>query len=287
MAYEKEWGIVTILVTGATGSVGRLVVDELVALGAPVRALTVNPEKAALPEEVDVVTGYLGRPATLPAALKGVDAVYLAPLPDTVGEFTELAREAGVGRVVALSGSNADEEERAGSSGAHYIKVERAVEAAGFDWTFLRPGVFANNTLGWAEEIRASGTVSSAYPDAAQTPIDLRDIAKVAAKVLTESGHTGRKITLSGPESITQAGQVAAIAAALGTEVRFHELTRAEHRQVWLDYGIPAEVADWLLDGFAEATEHPQVPEPAYEELMGERGTTYHQWAIDNAGAFR
>ncbi|MFI6025039.1 NAD(P)H-binding protein [Amycolatopsis magusensis] len=277
----------TILVTGATGSVGRLVVDELVALGAPVRALTVNPEKAALPPEVEVVTGYLGRPATLPAALKGVDAVYLAPLPDTVADFTALALEAGVGRVVALSGSNAEEEEREGSSGAHYIKVERAVEAAGFDWTFVRPGVFANNTLGWADEIKASRTVSSAYPHAAQTPIDLRDIARVAAKVLTESGHTGRKYTLSGPESITQAGQVEAIAAALGTGIRFHELTREEHREIWLGYGIPAEVADWLLDGFAQATEHPQVPEPGYEELMGHPGTTYAQWAADNAEAFR
>ncbi|MGA6161073.1 NAD(P)H-binding protein [Amycolatopsis magusensis] len=277
----------TILVTGATGSVGRLVVDELVALGAPVRALTVNPEKAALPPEVEVVTGYLGRPATLPTALKGVDAVYLAPLPDTVEDFTALALEAGVGRVVALSGSNADEEEREGSSGAHYIKVERAVEAAGFDWTFVRPGVFANNTLGWADEIKAGGTVSSAYPHAAQTPIDLRDIARVAAKVLTESGHTGRKYALSGPESITQAGQVEAIAAALGTDIRFHELTREEHREIWLGYGIPAEVADWLLDGFAEATEHPQVPEPGYEELMGHPGTTYAQWAADNAEAFR
>ncbi|MDI5979743.1 NAD(P)H-binding protein [Amycolatopsis magusensis] len=277
----------TILVTGATGSVGRLVVDELVALGAPVRALTVNPEKAALPPEVEVVTGYLGRPATLPAALKGIDAVYLAPLPDTVEDFTALALEAGVGRVVALSGSNADEEEREGSSGAHYIKVERAVEAAGFDWTFVRPGVFANNTLGWADEIKASGTVSSAYPHAAQTPIDLRDIARVAAKVLTESGHTGRRYPLSGPESITQAGQVEAVAAALGTGIRFHELTREEHRERWLGYGIPAEVADWLLDGFAEATEHPQVPEPGYEELMGHPGTTYAQWAADNAEAFR
>ena len=76
----------TILVTGATGNVGRLVVDRLLAMGATgVRALTNDPEKAALPAEVEVVEGYIGRPQTVPAALGGVERMYLAPLPETAG----------------------------------------------------------------------------------------------------------------------------------------------------------------------------------------------------------
>ncbi len=80
----------TILVTGATASVGRLLVDELVAAGAPVRALTNKPERAALPEGVEVARGYLGRPESLPAALSGIDTVYLAPLPAYVDDFVRL-----------------------------------------------------------------------------------------------------------------------------------------------------------------------------------------------------
>ena len=107
----------TILVTGATGNVGRLVVDCLLAAGAKqIRALTNNPKKAALPAEVEVVEGYLGRLETLPAALEGVERMYLAPLPKTVRNIVRLAKEAGVRRIVDLSSSDADNE-AAGAAG--------------------------------------------------------------------------------------------------------------------------------------------------------------------------
>jgi uncharacterized protein YbjT (DUF2867 family) len=163
----------TILVTGATGSVGRLLVDELVAAGAPVRALTNNPARAALPDGVEVARGYLGKPATLPAALAGVDTVYLAPLPAYVDDFVECARAAGVRRVVVLSGEPADYEAQGDPSTWHYYRIERAIEAGGFDWTFLRPGQFMNNTLDWAASIKAEGVVRAPYAGAVQTPIDL------------------------------------------------------------------------------------------------------------------
>lgn len=275
----------TILVTGATGNVGRLVVDELIAVGADVRALTIDPERAALPAEAEVIVGSLARPSTLPLALKDVEAVYLAPMARTVGRFCELAKEAGIGRVVALSGSSVGDEHE-GSSGHEFGAVEAAVRAAGFDWTFLRPGVFMNNTLGWAGMVGATGAVQSAYGEATQTPIDLGDIAAVAAHVLTTSGHTGRTYVLSGPEAITQRGQVAAIGAALGKTVAFHELTRVEQRSQWITYGIPEDVVDWLLDGFEETVRHPQAPTGVVEELLGRPGTTYAQWAVANAAAF-
>ncbi|SFB50535.1 Uncharacterized conserved protein YbjT, contains NAD(P)-binding and DUF2867 domains [Amycolatopsis marina] len=276
-----------VLVTGATGNVGRLLVDELVAEEVPVRALTVNPEKAALPSGVEVAKGYLGRPETLPAALAGVDTVYLAPLAETVREFTELAKQAGVRRVVVLSGSNADDEPQPGSSGVDFAIVERAVEAAGFAWTYLRPGVFMNNTLGWAESIRTEGVVREAFGHATQTPIDLGDIAAVAARVIVEDGHVGAKYTLSGPEAITQVEQVEAIGTALGRHVRFQELTRAQARQEWIGAGVPADVTDWLLDGFAQSAAHPQVPTDTVEKLTGRRAKTYAEWAVDNVDAFR
>lgn len=274
----------TILVTGATGSVGRLVVDELLAAGVPVRALTVDPERANLPAEAEVVVGSLAKPSTLPVALKGVSAVYLAPMARTVRRFCELASEAGVERVVALSGSSVGDDHE-GSSGHEYAAVEAAVRDAGFAWTFLRPGVFMDNTLDWAPMVRA-GEVAMAYGDATQTPIDLGDIAAVAARVLTAGGHTGRTYVLSGPEAITLRGQVATLEAVLGKEIRFRELTPAQQRAQWVGWGVPEPAVGWLLDGFAETLRHPQVPTGVVEELLGRPGTTYAAWVAARREVF-
>ncbi|WP_328647033.1 NAD(P)H-binding protein [Amycolatopsis sp. NBC_00348] len=264
----------TILVTGATGSVGRLVVDELLAAGADVRALTVDPARAALPKEAEVVVGSLARPDELP--LNGVDAVYLAPMARTVRRFCELAADAGIERVVALSGSSIGDG-HAASSGNAYAAVEAAVEQAGFARTFLRPGSFMNNTLDWAGMVRGS-EVAMAYGDSTQTPIDLGDIAAVAARVLTTDGHVGATYVLSGPEAISLRRQVATLEAVLGREVRFRELTPGEQRARWLGFGVPEEVADWLLTGFEATTRTPEVPTGVVEELLGRPGTTYAEW---------
>jgi uncharacterized protein YbjT (DUF2867 family) len=276
----------TILVTGATASVGRLLVGELVAAGAPVRGLTNHPARAALPNGVEVARGYLGKPETLPAALAGVDTVYLAPLPAYVDDFVRSARDAGVRRVVVLSGEPADYEAQGDPSTWHYYRIERAIEAGGFDWTFLRPAQFMNNTLGWAPSIKADGVVRAPYGNAVQTPIDLGDIAAVAREVLLSEKYDGQKITMSGPEAITPPEQVAHISAAIGREVRFEEQTPQEY----LDGLAPAiglETAQWLLDGFRMMAEHPMKPEPAVLDITGRPGTTYAEWARAHADDFR
>ena len=133
----------TILVTGATGNIGRQVVDELIALGAnDIRALTVNPAKAALPDSVTAVTGYLGKPDSLPAALDGVERVYLAPHPPTLAATLEHLTDAGVRYVVALTG------------GAHWQQHADAVTASGLGQTQLGPGEFSDNFTMWAPRSR-------------------------------------------------------------------------------------------------------------------------------------
>jgi uncharacterized protein YbjT (DUF2867 family) len=248
--------------------------------------LTNNPAKAALPEGVDVVKGYLGRPATLPAALEGVDTVYLAPLPAVVDEFVAHAKQAGVRRVVTLSGEPADYEAQGDPAQWHYYKIERAVEDAGFEWTHLRPGQFMNNTLNWAHSIKAEGIVRGPYAGAVQTPIDLADIAAVAGIVLRDDSYAGRKLVMSGPDAITQPEEVEAIGAAIGRQLKFEELTPAQTLENWTPL-MGAETAQWLLDGFRMMAEYRMEPESTVPEITGRPATTYRQWAVANADAFR
>jgi uncharacterized protein YbjT (DUF2867 family) len=272
----------TILVTGATGNVGRLVVDHLLAAGAKqIRALTNNPKKAALPAEVEVVEGYLGRLETLPAALEGVERMYLAPLPKTVRDVVRLAKAAGVRRIVDLSSSDADNEAAGDPSGWHYYAVEKAVEDSGIAWTHLRPGEFMTNTLDWAEQIRSTGVVRAAHANAATAMIDLVDIAAVAARVLIEDGHVGKKYELTGPEAIKRADLARLIGEAIGRDVRFEEQTREEALAALSP--TMGEYAEWYVDRIGL----PQTPVRTVQEITGRPATTFAEWAARHAADFR
>ncbi|OLT19320.1 hydroxylase [Pseudonocardia sp. CNS-139] len=265
-----------ILVTGATGNVGRLVVDHLLAAGATdVRALTNHPERAKLPPEVDVVRGYLGAVETLPAALEGVERMYLAPLETTVREVTGLAAKAGVQHVVDL----------AGPKDSWWGPIEVAVEESGVAWTHLEAGEFMDNTLSWADQIRTTGQVRDAYPGSANAMIALDDIAAAAAVCLTQDGHTGRAYELTGPESLTRAEKVRLIGEALGREVPYVELSHAEAvEELRPSMG---EYAQWYVDGMADLVAHPQRALPTFRELTGRPGTTFAEWARRNVELFR
>ena len=268
----------TILVTGATGSVGRLVVDHLLAAGATdVRALTNDPVKAALPAEVEVVRGYIGRPETLPPALEGVDRMYLAPLTSTAREVAELARAAGVRQIVDL----------AGPEGNWWHPIELAVETSGVPWTHLDAGEFMSNSLVWAEQIRTTGKVRDGYPEAENAPIDMDDIAAVAATVLLHDGdrHLGRAYELTGPETITRAEMVRCIGAALGRDVPFVELTHDEAVAQLAE--TMGDFAPVYVGGLADLVAHPQRAVRTVEEATGKPATTYAQWAVRHVDEFR
>lgn len=264
-----------ILVTGATGNIGRMVVDELVALGADdVRALTVDPVKAALPPGVEVARGFLGRPSTLPAAYAGVDVLYLAPHLPTVVEACRLAAEAGVGRIVDL----------AGPKGAHWQAIEDAVEACGVPFTHLEPGEFMGNAEIWARQIRAGDEVRDAYGNAANAPIAQEDVAAVAARVLLGEGHDGRSYELTGPSSLTRREKVALIGETLGRELRYVELPREEAiEELAKDMG---DHAAWYLDGQETLVAHPQRAVSTVAELTGRPATTFLEWARRHADLF-
>jgi uncharacterized protein YbjT (DUF2867 family) len=265
-----------ILVTGATGNIGRMVVDELLALGADdVRALTLDPAKAALPDGVEVARGFLGRPSTLPAAYAGVDVLYLAPHLPTVTQACRLAAEAGIGRIVDL----------AGPKGAHWQGIEDAVEAIGVPFTHLEPGEFMANATLWARQIRAGDVVLDTCGDAVNAPIAQEDVAAVAARVLVEDGHEGRSYELTGPEALSRRQKVALIGEALGRELRYVDLPRDQGiAELTKDMG---DHAAWYVDGQATLVEHPQHAVPAVAELSHRPATTFLDWARRHADLFR
>lgn len=288
-----------ILVTGATGHVGRHVVAELLKAGESVRALTRRPDIAGLPAGAQVVPGDLERPETLSDALAGVEKMFLFPVQETAEETVALAVGAGVRRIVVLSSAAVT----AGWDTEYHLPVERAVEASGLEWTHVRPGEFAVNSLYmWGPSIRADRTVVEPHPDRAVTPVHEWDIAEVAAAALVEDRHVNTAYTLSGPQTLTTREQVAAIAEAIGEEIRLDHTTVDRARAFYhAQGGWAAENADFLL-GYEDYSGVESVPdEPAEEEaepqeapgavtadaVTGRPPRPYGTWARDHAADFR
>src|SRR4051812_5514696 len=188
-----------LLITGATGTVGRPLIDLLGAAGARVRAVTRDPRAAALPAGAEVVEGDPSRPATIAGALDGVATLFLNPAAAgaAAGDLLTLARDRGVKRVVLLSALAAGEPH---AIGAHHSALEDTVTASGLDWVILRPGMFAANTIAqWAAQIRAGDVVRGPYAESTDAPIHERDLAEVAARALLTDELTGRRARLTGP----------------------------------------------------------------------------------------
>lgn len=276
-----------ILVTGATGTVGREVVSILVGRGDKVRAVSRHPATAGLPAEVEVVAADLADPATLAPHLADVDAVFLIwPFADpavarTTAPAVARVIAARVPRIVYLSAPGADQPE------SFWGLVERAVEESGAEWTFLRPVGFASNTLMWAGQIRAGDVVRWPYGDAARSLVHERDLAEVAVAALTSDGHTGARYLLSGPAALTQQDQVRAIGQVIGRELRWSEMPVGEARAMLAAaFGDPA-FADAALAGWAGFVDQPEQVTDTVRRLTGHPARTYAEWVADHAAAFR
>ncbi|WP_219511802.1 NmrA family NAD(P)-binding protein [Nonomuraea ceibae] len=272
----------TFLVTGATGTVGRLVVEELLRAGHSVRALTRDAAKAGLPEGVEVVEGDLARPETLAAAFDGVEAAHLinfagddyAPLQHG-DRIAALAAEAGVKRVTVLGGR---------ADGA----LEQALAATGMEWTLLHPVEFMSNTLKWwTHSVRSEGVVREPFGDRLSAMVHERDIAAVAATVLAEGGHGGESLTLTGPAAVTTAEKVRLLGEALGAEIRFVELTEDEARAQWRSFGMGEETIAFLIDALGNTPDVGKTVVPTVEQVTGRPARSFAEWAAENAAAFQ
>jgi|GEM_PF-148444 len=279
-----------ILVTGATGNVGRQVVSQLVGMGAGVRAFVRDPA-AALPAGVEAVRGDLSMPETLEAALEGVDSVFLLwpffaaeGAPSVVEAIAKHAR-----RIVYLSSEGVRDgtEEQADPINGFHADIEGLIERSSLEWTFLRSAGLAANALGWADEIRSGDVVREPHRASARSPVHERDVAAVAVRALTEDGHGGARYLLTGPEVLTKAEQVCAIGEAIGRSLRFEEVAAEEARDGWIAAGLPPAVADGIFGAHARFVEEPEPVTATVGELTGTPARTFRQWARDHAGDFR
>lgn len=279
-------GSLTVLVTGATGRVGRNVVDLLLGSGVNVRAMTRNPEAAELPAGADVRFGDFHDPGTFADTLAGVDKLFLFSDPAGAAEFVQAARTAGVRQVVLLSSMSVlvPEPEANPISNMH-LEVERVVEGSGLDWTFVRPTAFAANTLAWSEGIRR-GEVRLPYAEATVAPVHERDIARVAVQALLMEGHNGAAYAITGPESLTQRQQVELISAGSRRKARVTDLTGDDARaQLAERYGAPWLV-DTVLKSLVESVGVAAKTTDQVERVTGQPPLTFADWVTDNRAHF-
>lgn len=270
-----------ILVAGATGTVGRPLVEQLLADGHRVRALTRNPAKADLPKQAELVAGDLADTASLAEAFRGVTAAHLigfdgadySPLANGA-EIVDLAQRSGVRAVTVLRG------------GFDKNPLEEAVEASGLEWTYLLPTEFMANTLEWAESVRGEGVVRAAFPDAKSAMIHEADIAAVAAVALTHDGHAGQEYWLTGPEALTTREQVKVIGEVLGRDVGFVELTTDEITAQWRGQGYSEDDIAFFLSVRTDPPEAGYTPLPTVEQVTGRPPRTFAQWVRDHAAEF-
>ncbi|RSS52341.1 NAD-dependent epimerase/dehydratase family protein [Streptomyces sp. WAC07061] len=274
------------LVTGARGKVGRALVGRLHSAGHAVRAASSHPARLTVPDGVETRELVLDRPETFAAALDGVRQVFLYPEPAGIQELIAAAEAAGVEHVVLLSSSSVLAPGAAHDAlASHSLQVERALTASALTCTFLRPDAFASNSFGWAYPIGRSLPVQLAYPDAHIAPIHPEDIADIAFEALTGDSLTGRRLTLTGSESLTFRRQLAVLADAIGREIPVEQITRAEaERQMGAH--MPAPMVSSLLDLWEAANHGPATVADTTETLLGRPARTYAQWARENVAAF-
>ena len=278
-----------ILVTGATGNVGRQVVSQLLATDARVRALTRNPDAADLPPGVEVVCGDLTVPEALDGCLDGVDVVFLvwtAPADAAPAAVDRMAKHAR--RLVFLSSPHRTPHpffQQPNPLADAVRGIERLIEASGLRWTFLRPGMFAANSLSWwAPQIRAGDVVRWPYAAAPTAPIHERDIAAVAVRALLEAGHDGAEYVLTGPQSLTQLEQVITIGDVIGRSLRFEEVSPEEWRREML---APPTILNMLLNAWAAAIGQPALVTSTVAEITGSPARTFRDWVTDHVEEFR
>ncbi|MFC1403988.1 MULTISPECIES: NAD(P)H-binding protein [Streptacidiphilus] len=281
-----------LLITGATGNIGRELVRELDSTSAAFRVLVRDPARASgLPARAERAVGDLDDPATIKAAFTGTDALFLLTQGiDTAGtdHAVAAARAAGVRRIVHLSSANVLGDPMPAMGRWHHER-EEIIRSSGIPATFLRPGGFMTNALDWTGTIREGGYVLDPVGPGRYAPIDPADIAAVAAVALTQEGHEGAEYVLTGDETFTVAEQVRVIAETVGRAIEVRTAaTPAEAIRFRFPAGAPPALAEAITEGFAlMRADTVGLRTDTVQQLLGRRPRTFAEWCTRNADAFR
>jgi uncharacterized protein YbjT (DUF2867 family) len=278
-----------ILVTGATGTIGRPLLDLLMAQGAAVRAVT-RTTNASLPDNIDVVVGNPAQPATIAAAFDGVTSLFLHPsaIGDAAEELLRLAAKNGTERVVLLSALAVGLEVYADNPVTlHHRHLELLVADSGIPAVVLRPGTFAANLLTqWAGQVRAGDAVRGPFAASADAPIHEHDVAEVAARALL-GGVEPSFVEMTGPVSMTRAQMVTTIGEAIGRPLHYEEINPEAARIGMIGRGMPPAMVDVLLDFLAAGVGRPAILADGVEQVLGRSASSLAQWASDHAPDFQ
>ncbi len=279
------------LITGATGNIGRSVVEQLHEAGHDVRALVRDASRAeSLPAGIDIAVGDLDDAASVAAALRGVDGVFLLHAgADTTQTqiMIDAARPAGVRRIVLLSSIGARLRPLP-TLGETLAAREELLRASGLDATYLRPNQLMSNALAWADGIRGEGRVVDPTGPGRIPVVDPADIARVAARVLTQDGHVGHGYILNGPEALTSREQVAILAEVLGRTIDFVDVTPEQFARDSVARGTPAPRAAALqnLNELFRAGRAGVIADDI-ANLTGVAPRTFRAWCERHIDAFR
>jgi len=277
----------TVVVVGASGAVGGLVVAGLLEQGERVRATSRDPRRLSLPDEVDVLRADLNDPDSFAPALEGAERVFLYADLDEPEPLVARLAASGVQHVVLLSSSAVTFPGAADDfNGSRFLRVERAVEASGLGHTFLRPGGFASNAARWSWSIKGRNAVPLPYPDAVQVPIHSADVADVAVVALTGNTLLDAAPVLTGPERLTLREQVATIGAVIGRPVEVIEQTEAESAAMLAQY-VPEVWVRQIIGDWREAVGAAPEISDAYTRITGRPSRPFRTWVADNVDLFR
>lgn len=274
-----------ILVTGATGNVGGEVVRALLARNQAARALVRDPSLSRLPSAVEVVAGDLEIPDSLDGALSGADKVFLLAGFDTLPATLELMRRADIEHVVMLTSRCVIGGRPDNAVTRRWLDSEAALRAAGMPWTILRPSGFQSNALRWRQQLEDGDVVRAPWPDVPIAAIHPADIAAVASTALSEPGHEMTTPTLSGPEPLTPADQVATLAGILDRPLRYEPLSDAEARTEMAGTA-PPEIIDALFRFFSEGEFDDAGVVDTVAVITGHPARSFSMWAESNRHRF-
>lgn len=282
-----------ILVTGSTGKVGSQVVEQLAAAGAKIRAAvqaTSNVEAIKRSGAETAVMDFNDR-ASIGEALQGVGKAFLImPLVHNMLEvnsgFVEEAAKAGVKQIVKLSVLGADAEPPMVLAGWHR-EMEKKIESSGIHFTFIRPTHFMQNFLGMPT-IKSQAAFYQSTGDGKSAYVDTADIAAVAVKTLTESGHEGKVYEVTGPEALSNYDVAEILSRVTGKQISYVDVSDDVIRSGMKAGGLPEWLIETLieLNSFQKAGRTAQVS-PDVENVTGRKPKSFDQWAGENIEAFR